>query len=368
MLLIARRNLLVHKGRFILAISGITCAVVLVLLLRGLYAGWRENMSMYLRHVHTDVWVGQKGASDLFQTLSILPAAGEQLFYQSEEVEEVSSFVGRLLTCEVRGQERHTFVVGVDNAENGPVALVTGRTASQPGEIVVDQVFARKESLQLGETLIVAGKPLQVVGIARGGNCFLYQYAFVTLGQARQLFGLDGMVNYFLVRFSPTVNLNEAIARIEQSSPMPVSAYSKEQFLNNNLSLTGDNFLPILRVLEVISFLVGTAVIGLTIYTLTVERGPEYGVLKAVGAPNRTLYWTASLQALFCGLCGWLLGVPCSWGVVALAQYFVPQFPAALSLYHAVWMLGGTIGMSLLAAIVPARRIAHIDPLVAFRG
>src|SRR5262249_42535158 len=154
---------LVHKGRFLLAIAGITCSVVLVLLLMGLYTGWRENMSAYLRHVQTDVWVGQKGASDLFHTLSILPVEGEQLFYQSEEVEEVSSFVGRLMTCEIKGQQRHTFVVGVDNPQDGPVALVAGRTVAQPGEIVIDQVFARKENIRLGETITVAGKPLQVV-------------------------------------------------------------------------------------------------------------------------------------------------------------------------------------------------------------
>ena len=78
MLLLARRNLLVHKGRFLLAIAGITCSVVLVLLLMGLYAGWRDNMAAYLRHVHADLWVGQKGAYDLFHTLSLLPTLGEQ--------------------------------------------------------------------------------------------------------------------------------------------------------------------------------------------------------------------------------------------------------------------------------------------------
>jgi putative ABC transport system permease protein len=368
MFLLARKNLFVYKGRFLLAVAGVACSVVLVLLLMGLYAGWRDNMATYLRHVHADLWVGQKGAFDLFQTLSILPATGEQLFYQAEEVEEVSSFVGRLLTSDIRGQQRHMFVVGVDNADNGPVEIVTGRAATQVGEVVIDEVFARKEGVQLGETVTTAGKALQVVGIARGGNCFLYQYAFVTLGQARQLLGLEGMVNYFLVRFSPAVNLNEAVARIEQSSPVPVSAYTKEQFVTNNISLTGDNFLPILRVLEAIGLLVGTVVIGLTIYTMTVERGPEYGVLKAIGASDPTLYWTTSLQALACGFFGWLLGVPLSWGVVTLAQYFVPQFPAASYPQHAAWMLGCTVGMSILAAILPARRIAHIDPLIAFKG
>ena len=225
MLLLARKNLLVHKGRFLLAIAGITSSVVLVLLLMGLYAGWRENMSAYLRHVHADLWVGQKGASDLFHTLSLLPTFGEQSLRQVEGVGEVSSFVDRLMTCEVRGQQRHTFVVGVDDAENGPVEIVVGRNDVHDGEIVIDQVFARKEGIQVGNTLTVAGQTLAVIGIARGGNCFLYQYAFVTLAQARRLFGLDGMVNYCLVQLSQTASADEVALRIENATSL-VSVFS----------------------------------------------------------------------------------------------------------------------------------------------
>jgi len=367
MLLLARKNLLLHKGRFALAVTGITCAVVLVLLLMSLYDGWRENMSAYLRHVQADLWIGKKGASDLFHTLSLLPAIGEQPLREIVGVGQVSAFVGRLMTATVHGQARHTFLIGVEGAGNGPVEIVAGKDDLQDGEIIIDHVFARKERLQVGETVTVAGEVLRVVGIARGGNCFLYQYAFVTVAQAKRLLGLDDLVNYFLVQVSPGAPAHEVATRIEQAASF-VSAFPKEQFIANNLSLTGDNFLPILRVLEVIGVIVGTVVIGLTISALTAEQSAEYGVLKAVGAPNRMLYWTAMQQALGCGLLGWVIGVPASWGVVALAQYFVPQFPAAMSPHQAFWMLGCTIGMSVFAAIMPVRRIARIDPLLAFKS
>src|SRR5262249_22582781 len=295
MFLLARKNLLVYKGRFLLATVGVTCAVVLMLLLMGLYAGWRENMSTYLRHVNADLWIGQKGAWDLFDTLSLLPEQGEQMLQQAMEVAKVSSFIGRVVTCEVHGQQRHTFIVGVDDADNGPVEVILGSSDLHDGEIIVDQVFARIEDIRIGDTLQVVGHSLSVIGVARGGNFFLYQDSFVTLAEARQLFGLTGLVNYFLVRLAPGITIDEAVAQIEDTAPQ-VSAFSKEQFLANNLSLTGDNFLPILRVLEVIAVLVGTMVIGLTVYTLTVERDSEYGVLKAVGAPDHVLYWTATLQ------------------------------------------------------------------------
>jgi putative ABC transport system permease protein len=367
MFLLASKNLLVHKGRLMIATASTTCAVVLMLLLMGLYAGWREEMSIYLRHVNADLWVGQKGAWDLFDTLSLLPDQGGQMLEQAMEVAKVSSFIGRVVTCEVHGQQRHTFVVGVDDVANGPVEVIRGRSNLHDGEIIVDQVFARNEGIRIGDTVRVAGHTLSVIGIARGGNFFLYQDSFVTLAEAKRLFGLNGMVNYFLVRLAPGIEIDEAVAQIEDTAPQ-VSAFSKEQFLANNLSLTGDNFLPILRVLEVIAVLVGTMVIGLTVYTLTVEHNSEYGVLKAIGAPGHVLYGTAALQALCCGLLGWLLGVPLSWGVVILVQYFVPQFPAVSSLVHAVWMLGWVLVMSLVAASVPVRRIARIDPVLAFKS
>lgn len=367
MLLLARKNLLVQKSRFALAITGISSAVTLVLLLMGLYDGWRAHMSAYLDHVQTDVWIGQKGAFDLFQTLSLLPAEGEDLIRDTDGVKKVSPFVGRLLTVEVRGQRRHSFIVGVADADSGPVAIVAGSMAARDGEIVIDEVFARKERLTVGDSVTIKDSAFRIVGIASGGNCFLYQYAFVTLAQAKRLFSMDGLVNYFLVQLAPEVSLAEAVTHIEETSPL-VSAFPKAQFTSNNLSITGDNFLPILRVLEMIGIVVGTIVIGLTVSTLTVERSAEYGVLKAIGAANRILYWTAVQQALVCGWCGWCIGVPASWGVMAAARHFVPQFPAVSSSLHAIWMLIGTIVMSLLAAVFPVRRIARIDPLVAFKG
>jgi len=366
MFLLASKNLLVYKSRFLLTITGISSAVILELLLMGLYDGWREHMSAYLNHVRADVWIGQKGAYDLFQTLSLLPAEGEDLLREADGVKKVLPFVGRLMTIEVGGQKRHGFIVGVADADSGPVELVSGSVALRDGEIVIDEVFARKEHLTVGDSLVIKDNAFRIVGIARGGNCFLYQYAFVTLTQAKRLFGLDGLVNYFLVQLMPDVSVSDAIAQIEETSPL-VSAFPKAQFTANNLSLTGDNFLPILRVLEVIGLLVGTIIIGLTVSTLTAERSAEYGILKAIGAPHRTLYWVAMQQALICGFCGWLIGVPASWGVIQAAQHFVPQFPAAAYPRHAWWMLAGTTAMSVLAAVFPVRRIARIDPALAFK-
>lgn len=42
--------------------------------------------------------------------------------------------------------------------------------------------------------------------------------------------------------------------------------------------------------LVLIGFVIGTLVIGPTIYTARMEKRREYGVLKAIGFSNRALY------------------------------------------------------------------------------
>jgi putative ABC transport system permease protein len=71
-----------------------------------------------------------------------------------------------------------------------------------------------------------------------------------------------------------------------------------------------ETFLPIVSVLVVIGFVGGVAVIGLTIYTATMEKSREYGVLKALGASNGRLYRIVSHQALISGVLGYILGQP----------------------------------------------------------
>ena len=45
-------------------------------------------------------------------------------------------------------------------------------------------------------------------------------------------------------------------------------------------------------------------IVGLIIYTATVERQREYGVMKAIGAKNRVLYQVVLTQALFASISG----------------------------------------------------------------
>jgi putative ABC transport system permease protein len=105
----------------------------------------------------------------------------------------------------------------------------------------------------------------------------------------------------------------------------------------------------------------------LVIYTATVERQTEYGVIKAIGAANRVLYQVVTAQALVAALAGALSGVILAYlaaqGIMALrSQFLIAIEPRDILLAF----LAG-LGMALVAALFPARVIARLAPAEVFR-
>ena len=107
---------------------------------------------------------------------------------------------------------------------------------------------------------------------------------------------------------------------------------------------------------------------GLTIFTSTIEKAKEYGVLKAIGVKNNQLYQMVLGQAFVAGLIGYSLGVILAFAVNQIVTRLVPEFISLFRLVDFILVLGATLIMSLLAAYIPIRRIAVINPAEVFKA
>ena len=123
-----------------------------------------------------------------------------------------------------------------------------------------------------------------------------------------------------------------------------------------------------MAVLIGVAFVVGLAVVALTIYTSTVERVRDYGVLKAVGASPRQLFAVVLWQSVIVSLVGFGAGALIAVAAGTLIQDAVPEFATVYRLQDVLVVLGAAFLMSALAAIVPIRRVASVDPAVVFRA
>jgi putative ABC transport system permease protein len=364
---IALRNLFQEKTRFLISIGGVAFSVVLIMVLTGLYQGWKSKIGEYIRIIPADIWVMQNGSEELFHTPSILPITIKNQLQQINGVETAKPFNARRVALHVNGHELNLYVVA-DEPTAGvgqPAKVVEGKATPDVGEIIVDKSQSRK--VKIGDVLPVAGQQLKVVGFSEGGDLVTSSFAFAQKADIDKIQKLPNSANFFLVTVKAGANIDQVIGAIKSKLPA-TDAVSRAKFVDNNTKIITDTFLPVILVLLVIGVVVGISVIGLTIFTSTLEKSREYGVLKAIGMRNAQLYGLVIQQALIAGVVGFGVGMGITLVLQNTLGTLVPQFVSQLSLRDISLIFGVTIVMAMIAAYIPVHRISRIDPAEVFKA
>jgi putative ABC transport system permease protein len=366
---VARSNLFAERTRLVISAGGVAFAVLLILILWSLYQGWNTRITGYIDSVPNDLWVAQQGTRDMFHSVSLLPASMEDELRALPEVARVERFVGRQVSFDWQGNEAHLFIVGYDTATGtgGPVKVVKGADVPGPGQIIVDRAFTKQKDVGIGDRLVINGRTFTVAGISEGGNQFVYTYAFMPRQEAIALLGMEQFTNFYLVQLTPGVSVNAGQTAIE-SRFAGVAALPKPVFRQAVRQMIDETFLPIIAVLAGIGFLVGVTVIGLTIYTATVEKSREYGVIKALGSTNIQLYRIVLEQALWSGVLGFGAGLGLTLLTLPVVENLTPSFVTALRVQDMLAVFGAAMLMALLASYIPVRRLVQLDPALVFRA
>ncbi len=176
---------------------------------------------------------------------------------------------------------------------------------------------------------------------------------------------MEGFTTFFLLQVRP--GREEVVVGFVERVPGILAITSDDFAAATRDRILGD-VIPILTVILILAFIVGLAVAGLTIYTATVEKSREYGILKAVGFTNAYLYRVVFEQSLVTGLLGFLLGAGLTLLLGPFMQDIVPQFVIFIRWQDVLGVAGFTLLMAILAAYIPIRRLAAIDPVAAFNA
>ncbi|MBI4407037.1 MAG: FtsX-like permease family protein [Candidatus Kerfeldbacteria bacterium] len=364
---LARKNLLHEPARLLISVSGVTFAIFLMLVLLALYRGWSETLSKYVYSVDADIWVMQQGSIDMSHSISLLPnALGDQI-RSTSGVKTVYPIIGNRVILTLDGEDVTTRIIGFDTVSNigGPADMIEGSAVPAAGEIIIDEIVHKDHHLNIGDPMTIQDKTFTIVGIASGGP--LFQQSYMTQADARALFHLEDITNFFVVTIEPGNTIDTVMSRIEDNVS-GVDAQTTKEFATHNEKEIMDKFLPIILVLVFIGFLVGVVIISLTIYTATVEKAREYGVLKAVGAPNRYLYRVVLTQSGMAGAGGFAIGVILTYVGSDVIKQIEPLFVTLVKWQDIVAVAGMTVVMIILAAYIPLRRLMKIDPAIVFKA
>ena len=360
------RNLMQDRTRFGLSVAGVALAVMLMLVLNGFLNGMYRQVAAYLDHAPGSVIVAQAGVSNLLGATSVLAPDSADAVRGTPCVARVVPILSQFVILDLHGKKQPTYLIGYDPMlGGGPWQLAAGREPRTDDEMVFDRVLAERHGITLGGTLSVLGRQFTVVGLSNGTTSWMTSFLFVRKSAAESLLRTPGASSVLLV--TPDTGITPETLRDRLWGISDANALLKSEIVSNDTKLLVRVFSAPLQLMVGIAFLVGALVVGLIIFTATVERQREYGVLKAIGARNRLLYGVVTVQALIAAGAGSALGIGLAYGVAQVIMALRPQFLIAFEPLALGAVLAAGLGMAMVAALFPARLVAKLAPADAFR-
>ena len=359
---LGRRNMFADPRRLAASVLGVGLAVMLILLLDGMWAGIRQQSTVYTDSVGADLYVLQPGVRDLTPGASSLPLTSLKTVRADRDVTWAAPVRTAFVILQLHGRKVAMAVVGsVPGQRGGPWSLSAGRAPRADSEVTVGRVVARRHGIDVGDEVNVLGQSLRVVGISNSTG-FMTDYAFVTHAALSRLSDTPGTTSTILV------GSRDAVATADRLRAGGLNILSRQQVAANDLKFTTGIFGSPIRLMVGIGLVAGTLIIALTAYTAIIERRREYGIVKALGASTARLVRIAFTQTIALAVMGLAAGWLLFLGGRAVMATTRPQFTVLLT--------GGAFGraiiaaivMSVVAAIIPARRLASLEPAVAYRS
>ncbi len=366
--MIAVKNLVAERARLALSVLGVALGVLLVLVMTGLFVGTTRQVTTYIDHSRNAVWVMQPGVSQMFKSVSWLPADTEQRLMALPEVASADPILGLPSDFVHNGTHTAYFVLGYDTATGvgGPWSLAQGRNVGQSGEAVLDRILAGKNGIHLGDTVQIGDEPFSVVGLSSQTAAATNYYTFITLADATRLLRAGNRVSYFLVQPKPGYSDEQVVGAIRGGVP-GVDALSAATFAANSRDIIVTMIGRPLKTMIAIAALVGIALVGLTMWALTAEQLKDFGILRALGVRSNQLWRLVLTQAAVIAALGYLVGAATAYAAEFLIGDRLGDIAIAITPTLLVTVAAGTAVMAALGSLLPARRIARIDPAVAFR-
>jgi putative ABC transport system permease protein len=369
MIRLALRNLFQNKVRLVISTGGVALALLLILALDAIFTGVEQRITAYIDSSGADIWVSQSDVFNMHMASSSLPDSVARKVRLVPGVAAVSPIL-YVANNVIVGEERNlAYIIGLPRRAQlgGPWKVSTGRSLPGEGEAIMDRSVAERSGANIGDMVEILGEELELVGLTEGTTSLVNSIAFISQKDFERLRGNYETFSFLLVKIRAGESPNVVADRIK-SRVRDVTVQTRGQFSAQERQVVKDMSTDVVTIMNLIGFLIGLAVMALTVYTSTLSRRREYGVLKALGARNRDLYLTVLAQAVISVLLGFFLG----WAITWLLTFMIPftGMPLTMVVDPASLIKVGFVSTLLagLSAMLPIRQIAGLDPAMVFRG
>lgn len=376
---LALKMLLGDRAKYIMLVSGLTFASLLMTEQAAIFCGIMQWSGSTLDNVGAPIWVVDPMVEQINDT-EALRDTDLQRVRSVEGVAWAAPFYQGMLRTRMRdGSFKFVQLVGIDATTfaGAPAEVVEGELSHLrlPNTVILDEYGARKLSrdpsrpIAVGDTFEINDHEARVVGICRTRMSFSGNpYVFTTYDQALQYApGTRKMLSCVLAGAAVGEDPVAVARRVGQATGL--KAYTRDEFFWLTVWWFIENTgIPVaFGATVLLGFVVGLAISSQTFYSFILENLRNLGALKAMGASDRVLARMVMLQTLTVGLIGYGCGVGLAsvFGVLVLKKGMPPFFlPWQLPLMT----LAAVLFICWMAASLGIRKIRQLEPAVVFRG
>jgi putative ABC transport system permease protein len=372
-------NLMNEKSRLVVAIAGVSFAVVLIFMNLGFLGALARTASEIYASFDAEVFL----VSPLTLEISTSEPFPIERLYQAESVPGVERamplYVGyQQWRNPQTGISRAIFVYGIN--PNDPAFLLPDlrqphalEALQQPDTVLMDR-RSRPEfgPQQLGLETEASQRRVEVGGFytlgggfAADGTLITSDVNFARYFEPRPLSSVDlGMLK--LQSGADPLRVRD---ELRQRLPQDVEVYTREEITNRDraywIGTTSTGFIFSLGV--VVSLTVGAVIVYQILYTDIADHMKEYATLKAMGYSSRYLFGVVIQEAAILAVLGYLPGFVLALGLYELTLKGTGgSLPVSMDAERAVFVLTLAIAMCTISGLISVQKVVSADPAEVF--
>lgn len=365
----AWKSLITQWASLISSTLGIASAFLLVIFFDAVFRGESTQIVAYIRHTKPDVWVMQNGVTNMHMASSFLWDWKAEKIATLPGVKQATPILYLNSPVHIGNRAWFSYIVGLtpQSTRGGPWKMHSGNAQPASGEAIIPSVIAEKMGLKLGDAIRITDHTLNVVGISEETFSMANSITFVSFDDLEDIISVSNTVSYVLVDAEPGVDPT-ALAQQIMHAVDKINAVPHDAFIESDFGMAMKMGVEIIALMSLIGAVLAGLLIAYTCFSLIVNKRRDLAIAKAVGMPNRALYVAVILQALIITEVGFAIAVICSFSLLPLINMLMPQVTLLVSADALIKTGGIAIAVAIVGSLIPAYRIARLEPAAVFKG
>ncbi len=367
----------------LISMSGVALGVMTLIIVLGVMSGFDDFLLNKIMGTESHLLVTGRQGQVIENYGQVIPELESM-----KHVLAASPVITNLVMLERGGETAAVILKGIDLSRERKTTdlanyLEAGTLELGEGDILIGRELARNLGARLGDRVMVVSPSYEpklseykISGFFRSGY---YEYdanlVYLSLSSAQKLFGLENVATGIQVKLTNPSFAPQVAASIRARLNLPARTWMQFK----------PNLFAALKLEKTIQFIIIILIVVVAAFNIVSildmvvsEKTKDIGILKAIGATNRSIMTIFIFQGLFIGLTGTVIGSGLGLLLSYLLKtydfiklpaniYYISTIPVQLQGSDFIYIISAAIVLTFLASLYPAWQASKLDPVEALR-